>query len=40
VLKNVKSIVFEDDFTEKKTDMSARFTSKDKEYWGAFYINV
>ncbi len=37
---DAKSIVFEGNFTEGKTDMSAWFTSKEKEDWGAFYIKV
>ena len=38
--KDAKSIVFEGDFTEGKTDMTAWFTTKDKEDWGAFYIRL
>jgi hypothetical protein len=38
--KDAKSIVFEGNFTKGKTDMSAWFTSKEKEDWGAFYIKV
>ncbi|WP_298946141.1 arylsulfatase [uncultured Polaribacter sp.] len=38
--KNGKSIVFEGNFTEGKTDMSAWFTNNEKEDWGAFYIKV
>jgi arylsulfatase A-like enzyme len=40
LLKNDKSIVFEGTFTKGKTDMSAWFTTKGKEDWGAFYIKV
>jgi arylsulfatase A-like enzyme len=40
VEKDAKSIVFEGDFFEGKTDMRAWFTTKDKEDWGAFYIRV
>lgn len=38
--KDAKSIVFEGNFTEGKTDMTAWFTNKEKEDWGAFYIKV
>ncbi|WP_339881492.1 arylsulfatase [Polaribacter vadi] len=37
---DARSIVFEGNFTEGKTDMSAWFTTKEKEDWGAFYIRV
>jgi arylsulfatase A-like enzyme len=37
---NAKSIVFEGNFTEGKTDMRAWFTTKDNVDWGAFYIRV
>jgi arylsulfatase A-like enzyme len=40
VNKDDKRIVFEGNFTEGKTDMSAWFTNKDKVDWGAFYIRV
>jgi arylsulfatase A-like enzyme len=40
VNKEAKSIVFESNFTQGKTNMSAWFTNKDKEDWGAFYIRV
>jgi arylsulfatase A-like enzyme len=40
VEKDAKSIVFEGDFFEGKTDIRAWFTTKDKEDWGAFYIRV
>jgi arylsulfatase A-like enzyme len=40
VNKDAKSIVFEGNFTQGKTNMSAWFTNKDKEDWGAFYIRV
>lgn len=37
---DARSIVFEGNFTEGKTDMSAWFTTKEKEDWGGFYIRV
>ena len=37
---DARSIVFEGNFTEGKTDMSAWFTTQNKEDWGAFYIRV
>ena len=40
VNKDANSIVFEGNFTQGKTNMSAWFTNKDKEDWGAFYIRV
>ena len=40
LLKNDKSIVFEGSFTKGKTDMSVWFTTKEKEYLGAFYIKA
>ena len=40
VNKEAKSIVFESNFTQGKTNMSAWFTNKDKEDWGAFYIRI
>ena len=40
VNKDANSIVFEGNFTQGKTNMSAWFTNKDKEDWGAFYIRI
>lgn len=38
--KGAKSIVFEGNFTKGKTDLTAWFTTKDNEDWGAFYIKM